>query len=111
MIKIFKKNLLASACILYLCFGLFSCGSVKEIKYFQDIPDSSLKIKLPNYQTPVIEPGNILSVNIYTTDPSASANVNILSGGTSSSSSSEQLGFTIDNEGDIEMPVLGKIKV
>ncbi|MDB5138663.1 MAG: hypothetical protein JWR12_579 [Mucilaginibacter sp.] len=117
MIKNFYKNLLAAVFILYLCFGLFSCGSVKDYKYFQDIPDStrSLNIKLQTYQAPVIEIGNILSVSIFTTDPTAAANVNI-SGGTSSSSSAsssspEQAGYALDNDGNIEIPVIGKINV
>lgn len=114
MIKNFYKNLLAAVFILYLCFGLFSCGSVKDYKYFQDIPDStrSLNIKLQTYQAPVIEIGNILSVSIFTTDPTAATNVNI-SGGTSSSSSSspEQAGYALDNDGNIEIPVVGKINV
>lgn len=115
MIKSFYKKLFTSVFILYLGFGLFSCSSVKDLKYFQDVPDSSrsLNIKLPNYQTPVISQGNVLSVNIYTTDPTASANVNISSGTSSSStaSSPEQLGYAIDSEGDIDIPVIGKIKV
>lgn len=120
MIKIFYKILFTSAFISILCFGLFSCGSVKDFKYFQDIPDSSrsLNIKLQTYQAPVIEAGNILSVSIFTTDPTAAANVNISGGASSSSStsssttsSSEQAGNVLDNEGNIEIPVIGKINV
>jgi len=134
MIKIFteKKNI-------YLCllFGLVlfsSCASTQKTKYFQNIPDSGRLTPITSalYVEPKIQNDDILTVIIQTVDPQASAIIN--SGNVTSASNgpgnnntmpassssgislnapnlNSPLGYLVDKEGTITIPVLGKIKV
>ncbi len=90
----------------FFCF--FSCVSVKQLTYFQDVPETNKlsAIKLPAYVEPVIHPTDVLAIVIYATDPSATANVNVLNAG-----SGNDGGYSVDNEGNIELSELGKIHV
>ncbi|MCR8559713.1 polysaccharide biosynthesis/export family protein [Mucilaginibacter sp. BJC16-A38] len=124
-----RKSLIKRFClfasVLYLSFTIVSCSSVKKIKYFQDIPDSGqLKtIAKVEYTPPVIKVDDILTVIVSTIDPQNTAvinlgNVPVSSTGTSLSSSSlatasQQVssGYLVDKNGEIEVLILGKIKV
>ncbi len=115
--------------ILFVSIGLFSCSSTKKIKYFQDIPDSGVlkKIAAAEYTEPRIQVDDIISVIVQTIDPSASqminlGNVPISGGGLSNSPLASQLtagmsqpqitsGYLVNKQGNIDVPVLGKISV
>jgi len=95
--------------LLLVCLGLNSCVTLKQIKYFQDIPDStrSIKLKLANFVPVVVHPADVLSITILTLDPTATASVNLAN----SATISDLTGYMVDKDGNIEMPELGKIKV
>ena len=111
--------------ILYsLVFGLIflsSCASIKNVKYFNDIADTTTITRLADlkYTEPKILPDDILSINIQTVDPAATQTLaqgnvqNAAIGATSTGSTGGQTiaGYLVDYQGNIEMPVLGKIKV
>lgn len=122
--------------VLFLVFNIFSCSSTKKTKYFQDIPDSgALKtIGVNTYVAPKIQVDDILTVIVQTIDPSATQMINAgnvpisgapssaspnspstlsqLSGGLSGSGSGQSpIGYLVDKDGDIDVPVLGKIHV
>ncbi|UEG54940.1 polysaccharide biosynthesis/export family protein [Mucilaginibacter daejeonensis] len=98
-----------------------SCSSIKNVKYFTDIPDSQKITNLATlkYEEPRIQPDDILSINIQTVDPSATKVLatgtlqNSAVGATTAGSTGSQTisGYLVDNSGNIELPVLGKIKV
>lgn len=117
--------------VLYLSLTLFSCSSTKKVKYFQDIPDSGQvkTIAKAEYKELLLQPGDILNVIIETIDPLATTTVNsgnIMNNSTSSvgngvagalttlSGANQQLqpvtGYQLDKEGNIEIPIIGKIK-
>jgi polysaccharide export outer membrane protein len=106
---------------LFLPFIISSCASIKNTKYFKDAPDDKLVTELAavNYVEPKIQSDDILSINIQTVDPLAtqvltSGNVqNSVIGATSAGSTGSQTvsGYLVDNSGNVELPVLGKIKV
>ena len=120
MIKSFDRRF--DFAVLFL-FALFfaSCASTKKTKYFQDIPDSgALKtIVGAQYTSPTIQVDDILTVLIQTVDPTATLSINAgnLSsqgsvgpvGGTSAQSSGS--GYLVNKDGNLEIPVLGSIKV
>lgn len=109
-----------------LCAILFacSCGTNKKITYFQDISDSLIlnpkNIIGATYQEPTIQPNDLLQVSILTLDPQVN---NILTSANTSSfaiqpgssispaSGAAVTGFLVDNTGNIELPIIGKIKV
>ena len=131
-----KKSLILRFClfapVLYLSLTLFSCSSTKKVKYFQDIPDSGQvkTIAKADYKELLIQPGDILNVVIETIDPLSTSTVNAGNVGNTTTPSSgtagvagalatlsganQQLqpitGFQVDKDGNIEIPILGKIK-
>lgn len=101
-----------------------SCGTDKKITYFKNIPDSVYQSarNIPSFAftDPLIQPNDILQVSILTLDPQV--NTVLAAGNTTSfsvqpgSSNSPVAptpisGLLVDNQGTIELPVIGKIKV
>jgi len=67
---------------------------------------------LPKYSVPVIHKGDVVSVMFYTTDPSAALGLNSPIAGSSVGSASagaDQTGYMVDDNGEIEIPQIGKI--
>lgn len=117
MFKLYTKKILINFLFLSIAVGLFSCGSTKHLKYFQDISDSTklASIKLQNFTSPVIRPGQVLSINVYTIDVSSTQTINLVNTTVASSQTAvlgfEESGYLVDTEGNVELPELGKIKV
>lgn len=112
--------------VLASIFFATGCTTPKDVAYFQDVTDTI--VQLPNPRQITIEPFDKLSITVKTMDPSLSAlfNLNIItdranienpSNGTGSSLrtynyTSEGLAkYTVDAEGNIDFPVLGKLHV
>jgi polysaccharide export outer membrane protein len=104
-----------------ILFGT-SCNSVKEMTYLQDLPEGQSRTVLETigYTDPLIESGDILSINVTTIDPTTSEAINqsmiipaIGYSSSNSSVSSQQVisGFPVDEEGDITMNYTGRINV
>ncbi|SEO45813.1 polysaccharide biosynthesis/export family protein [Mucilaginibacter sp. OK283] len=124
-----NKNLLqrlSFAIVLILSFFLItSCSSVKNVKYFRDIPDSTLSTSIgrAEYVEPVIQTDDILTIVVQTLDPNATSlinmgNVPVSATGTSTVNTGilsvgQQVvsGYLVDKEGDVELPILGKVQV
>ena len=110
----------------FLCIIIFasSCGTNKKITYFKDIPDSlyesAKNINSFPFRDPVIQTSDILQISILTLDPQAN---NVLTTANTSSyavqpgssitpaGTTPVAGFLVDNTGQVELPVIGKIKV
>ncbi|GAB2706044.1 polysaccharide biosynthesis/export family protein [Mucilaginibacter koreensis] len=101
---------------------LFSCSSAKRVKYFKDIPDSGALSSITNaeYIEPKIQVDDIITIIVQTVDPKATEAINL--GNVASASTSTTIGvnnynqqisagYLVDKAGDIEMPIIGKIKV
>lgn len=97
-----------------------SCGTTKNVPYFQNVSDSG-NSKLPVtavFREPTIQPDDILSISIFTIDPATSMVVNQLGsqslGGTISTSATTNpsaSGFLVDKNGEIQLSVIGKVKL
>lgn len=100
-------------------FMLCSCGSTKKLIYAQDVSQASTptSLALGNYTEPVIQPDDILAININTTDPNATLSINnkngvYANGGTSANGSSNPLaGYLVAKDGNVDIPVLGTVKL
>ncbi|ARS41682.1 hypothetical protein CA265_19315 [Sphingobacteriaceae bacterium GW460-11-11-14-LB5] len=97
----------------------FSCVSNKKIAYFQDIQSvkqASLDSAIA-FTEPIIQPDDILSINIFTLNPQSGAIINqaaatpTLGGNTNNSVSTQNTGFLVDKNGEIELSLIGKLKV
>ena len=104
-----------------ILFGT-SCNSVEEMTYLQDLPEGQSRTVLETigYTDPLIESGDILSINVTTIDPTTSEAINqsmiipaIGYSSSNSSVSSQQVisGFPVDDDGDITMNYTGRINV
>jgi polysaccharide export outer membrane protein len=116
-----KGNIFLSLVIIGVTFLNLSCSSIKNVKYFTDIPDTARYTQLNKlkYVDPLIQPDDIMSINIQVADPVATqviatGNVsNSAVGSTSAGGTGSQTinGYLVDESGNVEIPVLGKIKL
>lgn len=94
--------------------------TTKNVTYFRDIPDSikQLTIKISDFKDPQIQPDDILSIVIQTIDPQSSSTVNQPNaapiGGTntiSGNAAPTTLGYLIDKNGIVSIPIIGDVKL
>jgi polysaccharide export outer membrane protein len=112
-----KINLVSAFLLLIL---LSSCGTTNTIPYFQNIVDSG-NVKMPIsvvFREPTIQPDDILSISIFTIDPTSSMVINQLGtqaiGINQANSVNTNLsanGFLVDKNGEIQLSVIGKVKL
>ncbi len=103
---------------IFLLFALFlitSCASRKEVVYFQDAGDYET---LVDKEVPVtkFKVDDLVSIYVSSGNPEASAPFNLyrgLSAGNAGggTSSGPQVAYLIDEDGMIDFPVIGKIKI
>ena len=90
---------------------LYSCSTKKSVHYFQD----SLKVEtLNNYLSPSVQIGDILDINIKALDIESVSMFQSTDAGqfTTNSLDVRKLnGYKVDSEGQIDLPLLGSIKV
>ena len=110
-----RKALLSTLCVAILV--LASCGSVKDIAYFQNkvINDPEA---IDKHAGIVIQPKDMLSIVVSCRNPELVAMFNLpvisyQAGSEIVSGAGQQrlLGYVVDNDGNIDFPVLGKIHV
>lgn len=101
--------------ILLSLFLLFSCGTSKDVVYFQDAPQGT-EIKA-NYRPITFRPGDKLTIIVNTRNPNIANKLNLVTMsrqiGTTSQTSSNNgvMSYTIDKDGNIEMPEVGTIHI
>ncbi|WP_443939730.1 polysaccharide biosynthesis/export family protein [Pedobacter sp. MW01-1-1] len=105
-----------------------SCTSIKNYKYFADIPDSlanKQQLAMAAYVEPKIKSDDILYIAVQTRDASVSASINALNGSPStttavntnlsgagvSTNQGATFGYLVDKSGNVNVPVLGEVKL
>ena len=112
------NHLFAATTLAAALFSLASCHSEREIVYFQDHADRRAVAVQP-LQVIRVQPADKIAVIVKCEDPEASTlfnqfNVNQILGSQSRfnvSGSNGIIGYTVDPDGNIEMPVIGKVHV
>lgn len=94
---------------------LESCSSSKNFVYFENIDSVELSRSGGLYDAKIM-PKDQLTITVATTDPAASAPFNLTTGSTigqngSLSGSMGLQSYLVDNDGNIEFPVVGKLHV
>lgn len=116
--KILENEKLVSSVLVALTMLLVlgSCGSTKNVAYFQNADSISLAASRMLYEAKIM-PKDELTITVITTDPKASMPFNLSvsqtlgnSGQLSSGTGSLQ-GYLVDNSGNIEFPVVGTLHV
>jgi polysaccharide export outer membrane protein len=114
-----KKNLPYHTVLLFFVAISFlaSCVSKRKVSYFQDLPASEFSTldTTAKFSDPVILTDDILSISILTIDPTTSAVANqsssVMTGSSNSGAKQQIEGFVVDKNGEIELALIGKIKV
>ncbi|GAB3911431.1 polysaccharide biosynthesis/export family protein [Mucilaginibacter boryungensis] len=102
---------------------MFSCSSLKNYKYFEDIPDTTKSTNIAEaiYKEPVIQSDDILYIAIQTVDPLAGTTINSVNNQTINSTTSivssnaitgnqaAIYGYLVNKKGIVTIPVLGDI--
>ena len=103
--------------LLTVLFIATSCGSVKDIAYFQNKVVNDPE-KIDKHAGIVIQPKDMLSIVVSSRNPELVAMFNLpvisyQAGSEIVSGAGQQrlMGYVVDNEGCIDFPVLGRIKV
>ena len=103
--------------LIFMVFALLSsCASKKEIIYLQDIDNYNLENVTELKQKTIIQINDILKIDIMTLNPE-SVIPYLKEAPSSNSSGGQQLGliklqgYIVDENGEIEMAIIGKVKV
>jgi polysaccharide export outer membrane protein len=102
-------------CLLLIGFiSISACVSKKDIIYFQN--DEIDQSKVSNSYKTIIKPDDVLQITITALDieavrPFNLAAVNYATASNSAVGQAQQQTYLVDNKGEIEFPVLGKIKI
>lgn len=94
-------------------FLLYSCSSSKDVVYYQDV-DAIAELNVPPAQEIVLMPGDKISVIVSCKDPKLTElfNLTYVSQRLGGSSGNGQVSvYTIDQEGFIDVPAIGKVHV
>ena len=92
---------------------LGSCGSTKDIVYFQGVDDLDLSPSKGLYDARIF-PKDMLMINVSTTDPEASKPFNLNYQNTLTNSNIagvNMYGYLVDNDGNINFPMIGMLHV
>jgi len=109
-----KKNLFFYIPIFIILFS--SCGSYKNIPYFQNLNhDTPSQEQVQNYSPLTIQPADILGINVSSRNPESSAifnyNLNRVNGNNYDVSQDNPItGYLVDDKGNIHLPLIGDLK-
>lgn len=99
--------------LLLLC----SCSSYKKIPYFHDLDKSSVtSTPIKNYSPLTIQPDDLIAINVSSLNQEASAifnsNLSRVNGNNyDNSPENPVLGYLVNQEGEIQVPLIGAVKV
>lgn len=107
----FKKSSFNKGLLMFVvvCSFLPSCVSKKTITYFnKDLVDQT---KVSNFYKTVYKPDDLLKISISSIDMEAVMPFNFNSSNSTEVSSNNQQTYLIDSKGEIDFPILGKLKI
>lgn len=112
--RLFSKYGIVLALLATILVMLSSCGSRKKMLYLQQ--DSTQINTLYEQYVPRIQKNDILTIAVKAADPKVTAPFNPISSMTSSTLTQQtdmalRPTYTVDDNGDISLPMLGKVRV
>lgn len=96
--------------ILFSAILLTSCATKKEVVYFQNT-SSFETIVDKNSFTPKFKVDDLVNIHVSTLDIEASVPFNLFRGASEGGIRPEQVDYLVDQDGEIDFPVIGKIKI
>ncbi|MVM37175.1 polysaccharide export protein [Spirosoma sp. HMF3257] len=111
-----SQAFIAQACLYSSLINLIACVSSKQVVYFQDDTGSRASVPIAEAYVPRIKPGDVLSIQVSSLNPDASAFFNpytptTLTGRTNTSGLPEMAGYLVAATGEIELPLVGRLTV
>lgn len=109
--------LLSMLLLLACSCGLYKDKGYKQVSYYQDLDrNGPTRETISNYQPLRIQPGDLLGINVNSPTPEAAAtfntSVNRVDGNNLDSSPTNPVfGYRVDHSGDIQLPLVGGMKV
>jgi polysaccharide export outer membrane protein len=103
------KNSLKTVVVIVLLISMGSCVAKKEILYLQDVEGKNALEAIVKVE-PKIQQNDILSINVSALDAEAALPFNLFEAG-NTTSVPKPITYLVNSDGDINFPVLGKIKV
>lgn len=118
----FRSLLLQAAGLLWAVWGLVACSTPARITYFQDLRPGESEQQVVAATEIKVRPGDKLSIIVNSRDPQLTQLFNLpyvgqligqgsVTSNATSSNSQGVSGYTVDEEGMIDFPVLGKIEI
>lgn len=102
--------------VVFCCFSSTACVSTKDAVYFNNIGSTQIK-GINESLEPVIQPNDLLSITISSLNPAASEVFNVstvnssrVTNATATNTVSPVIGYLVDQEGNVQLPLLGKTK-
>jgi len=89
---------------------LISCASKQDVVYFQNAGSFETLVDKNSF-TSKFKVDDLVSIHISTLDPEVSAPFNLFRGAANGGILPEQVDYIVDKEGEIDFPVIGKIKI
>lgn len=96
--------------IYFLLVFFISCSSNKEVVYFNNANEFETLVDDIGFSTK-FKVDDLISIHISTLNPEASAPFNLYNGVQQGGLSSEQVDYLVDENGEIDFPVIGKLKI
>ena len=103
---IFRRLFFVSLLIILIT----SCASRKEVVYFQDTGNFETLVN-DNVSVSKFKIDDLISIHVSSLNPEASAPFNLFRGATEGGFQAEQVDYLVDQAGEIDFPVIGKLKV
>ncbi|MRX63758.1 polysaccharide biosynthesis/export family protein [Maribacter luteus] len=104
------KNYVQSIVLLLAVTFITSCASRKEVVYFQDTGDFETLVNNNDFVSK-FKVDDLVSIHISSLNPEASAPFNLFRGAGEGGMQAEQVDYLVDQAGEIDFPVIGKLKI
>ncbi len=110
------RKILSIVVLAVLCLFMVGCGSSKHIAYFQNSDSVDLSASKGLFDARIM-PKDLLTITVSTTDPKAATPFNLSVTNTLNSTGTLYTGagslqtYLVDNDGFINFPVVGQLKV
>jgi len=99
-----KKNCFFLFVTLFVTLLISSCGSKKDVVYFQDIGTYETLVD-ENVFEPKFKVDDEISIIVSTLNPEASVPFNLFRGAAESGGTPDQVSYLVDKFGEIDFPV------
>ncbi|MEW2921842.1 polysaccharide biosynthesis/export family protein [Muricauda sp. ANG21] len=98
------------ACLVSVVCLIASCSPSKDVVYFQDANQFETLVD-NNTSNTKFKVDDLVSIHVSVLDPEASAPFNLYRGSQEGGMRPEQVDYLVDKNGEIDFPVIGKIKI